>query len=254
MTGEDLKNVELSQEFKWDMSGNGSIFEHESNKKGTIHIENPHELKDFYNSVNSSLKLAFNSVASLADDSELPIWRDFFKDVKTLDEAWEVAEVANAVAYEDWQSRTTEIDEYTQNSKPYAFICHSVTGDEPYKAEEYKRAFISCSLLTDCNHNTIGQGYGFVYSPSKIVAAYGQDAGTNFIADKVEHLFKYRIPVIQTFDQVIEQTPPDSYNEVVIFKTNPIGIFNVDDGTNKNYNEALKLQKLNQDLRIITLH
>ncbi len=246
------KSLQLSN---WDMFGNGSILEHKSHTKGELKF-NDKEKERLYEGIKQSLEQAYRSVSSLLSPEEKPKWNSYFSDIKSYDDAWDVISMANALVYEDWQMNITKIKQY-QSREHYAFICHSAQW--AYNYQENRDSYVSCSLCTEENSHFFNRPFGFIYSPRLIVAADPEDLGTFNQAESLSEMIAYSIPVIRTFQEIIDNTGNEefSYNEIVISNDEaPEAIFYMegkDQYGNNNIEGAKELARLNQDLPIIML-
>lgn len=247
------KRIELSNDFAWERLEDNSGFIHESDIKGKMVLIGNGAMR-LYKGIKESLQTSWFSLTMVLDESELQKWSKYYDDIKSYDEAWETIGFANAVIYEDWQNKITDVKSY-RYGQPYAFICNSVGGI--VDISESKSMFKSCGLYTNESAVPYGEPYGFVFSPKLIVAADSQDLGIDNRADSLANVLYYRIPTIRCFDEVVTNKDSDSYNEVVVTNNKrPEAIFYFDGRDRRgrdNYKMALELQSVNAGLDIIRL-
>lgn len=212
--------------------------------------------------------IALGAISSIAGADAAEQYRKRMSggDIASYEELKPVVDEINQAVKRDWESRMTNLESY-QPGDNYKFICQSI--NEPYKASEYLGNYASCSLLTDENHNTYSTGFGFIYAPEDIVAASGQDINLENRATSDNDVMRLQsIPTIDSIENVLKQQggrmandPTNAhrqYNEVGVRAGKPIGIFCLSDGKDddnpmSNYAMALKLQKLNPDLKLAVL-
>lgn len=254
MSGEPWnKEITLSSDFAWGEMVDNNTFTHESEIKGKMKLIG-NEAMRLCEATKESLRTSWCSLALILDQSELRKWSEYYDNVKSYDEAWETISMANAVVYEDWQNRITDVKSYREGEH-YAFICNSV--DDVVDISRSKSTFKSCGLYTSESAVPYNQPYGFIFSPKLIVAADSQDLGVDNHADSLADILEYRIPTIKCFDEVASEENDDWYNEVVVINSKkPEAIFYFD-GQDKlgrdNYEMALMLQSANPGLDIIKL-
>ena len=224
------------------------------------------ELKDL--TARRAADTALNAIRSVAGAGVMEEYRKRMPggDNASYDELKPVVDEINKVVKQDWENKMTDLKSYHPGDN-YKFICQSI--NEPYKASEYLGNYASCSLLTDENHNTYSTGFGFIYAPEDIVAASDNDINLENRATNDDDVMRLQsIPTIDSVENVLKQQgdrmtndPINShrqYNEVGVRAGKPIGIFCLSDGKDggnpmSNYAMALKLQKLNPELKLAIL-
>ncbi len=257
----ERKNEGVPAGFKWDLSDNNSVF----NERPTLRqitrgkfpiFSSERDAKKFEKSYVASVEQSKQVIDQLVSPVEQEEWLSIIDSIDSLDKAWEVIGMVNAISYEDWQNRITNIDTYTPGDD-FKFICHSISINPEYlQSEALSEKYVSCSLLSNTNTTVFGEGFGFIYGPEDLVAAYPHDAWINNHANNDEELFeqgpyKYQIPIINTIDCLEKECAEDDCSEVIIRKpAKPKAIFALG---HDNYEKALALQKTNPDLKIIEL-
>ena len=166
----------------------------------------------------------------------------------------------------DWHIQITDPQDF-KSGQPFKFICHS-TSNTNFKGK-FKSRYVSTSLLTEEFTDTYRSGYGFIMDTSNIVGASSRDMYINNYTENSENMCFYTsLPPISSVQRIIvecqklkqeqkknEQTKP-IYSEVVKDGFNPIAIFCLTDGSknlNRNYRDAIKLQKSFPNLKIIEI-
>lgn len=160
-----------------------------------------------------------------------------------------------------WVGATTNIEDY-KPGEPFRFLCHSVEGYNFYG--NFRTKYVSCSLLSDKHMALMKYEYGFILSPTNIIAASDKDLKTNNFASDEDNLFELLNGVLKTPEEIIElclkrkeeisDEPP--WNEIVEKGFNPIAIFCLTDGSkelNPDYVGAYELQKNFPKLKVIEI-
>lgn len=156
------------------------------------------------------------------------------------------------IILDDWKNNLSNVSDYKPGSS-FKFICHSVNSSS--WSGEYNGNYVSASLITENQTDTYNSPFGFIMNPNDIVMASSEDL---FIRNNAEDIYNVYLsgvlPIVQSFKTVNDNTL--FYNEVVLDKFDPIGIFCITDGSkelNPYYLEALNLKKRFPNLPIIDL-
>ena len=191
---------------------------------------------------------------------------NFKLETLNVEEITNVIEKYQKIIYEHWQEYITNIDEFKQD-EPFKLICHST--DTTSINGNFYTSIISASLLSEEQLGTYRSGYGFVFSPEKIIGADSKDM---YVINSSNNKDDY-----QQFTKVKKLSGPEKiindckdlriynnehnidkivYNEVVIDGFEPIAIFCITNGAKNlcvNYQCAKKLQEQYPNLKIIEI-
>ena len=157
-----------------------------------------------------------------------------------------------SIILDDWKKNMSSVADYKLGA-PFRFICHSTynvdwTGD-------YDKNYVSASLLTENHNNTYNQPFGLIMNPDDIIMASSEDLYIDNNSNNISNLYNSGVlPIVHSFKNVNDNTI--NYNEVVLDKFNPIGIFCISDGSkelNPYYLNALKLKENFPDLPFVDL-
>lgn len=235
-----------------DESKLGDILEisynlHEENKKYYL-------LRDLINAKIDCIE----NMKYFVDENTISHWNDEYekaiqaKDTKKMIDMLE--NVQNAILSE-WEKYIGNIHE--MNDDNFAFIGHSTNSTKFEK--DFMSKYVSTSLLTQDVNDTYRSGYGFIFAPKNIIGANSQDMYVNNYAEDDDMLLCYSaIKKIDHPKRLVEECKKlkqenlengvneSVYNEVVLDRFEPIGIFCFTDGSKSlNWNEiyARKLQE-----------
>lgn len=159
----------------------------------------------------------------------------------------------NSIVRQDWKQKITPIESYDE-SADYSLICSRVK--EPFAAKENRNSIFSGSLLTKNHHETIGDdgNFGFVLSPDHIIAAAPYDLYTNNWSDDDESSLRIGIPVVMSYDRVLQESQANKTYSEITTRELPIGIFYIKEKINDDGRRKLEeLIKMNPNLPIIAL-
>lgn len=192
------------------------------------------QLKNDHNTVmiNILKDKALKSLSGLVSDEQYANYQAILSDINELDKIKPIIDSINNIVRNDYISKITNIESYDPNSR-YRLLCHSISTNVVDFDNDYMGDYISCSVLSNEQNDTYSSNFGLIYSPESIVSAYSDDSATYNYANNNENLLTTQLyPTIQNIDSVIKETADrkkesngKAYNEVVIKKTEPIGIF-----------------------------
>ncbi len=136
--------------------------------------------------------------------------------------------------------------------KPFSFVGHSI-GNSSFIGD-FQDNLVSASLFNENVTETYKNGYGFILDSKHIISADSNDLYTaNWTQDKDEmyqpHIIT-SLPIFKPRQRVLAET--ETFNEVILDKFNPIGIFCFTSGAKEldtNYTLAQKL-KQNYNLEV----
>lgn len=196
----------------------------------------------------NNLKIkAVKSLSGIVTAEQLTYYQNLLNtnDMNTLKS---VLDSINEIVRTDYINKITNIESFDPNS-PYRFVCHSISDIGFDVNQGYDGNYISCSILSNEQNDTYSSNFGLIYPPESIVAASSGDFAVNNNASSNDELLMFQLyPTIQNIDSIIEETverkksDAKEYNEVVIKKTDPIGIF-----YKGNYDELDSITKSNID-------
>ena len=208
-------------------------------------------------------KAALKSVESLVSKEQLEYLRALLNNATDLNSMKPTLDYINNIVRNDYINKITNIDNYNPNSK-YRLLCHSIGATTFDADKDYEGNYISCSVLSNEQNDTYNSNVGLVYPPQSIIAASSNDSATYNHADSNENVLTTQLyPTIQNIDSIISETvnrKKDSnskeYNEVVVRKTEPIGIFykgNYDDLDETSKWMVNKLRAKYPNLKVISI-
>lgn len=215
--------------------------------------------------------MVLNSISMMIDANTL---EHYSKDIDIMlsEDPIDTTKVKNylvnlqQIIIEDWQQQVSDIESYKPGN-PFKFICHS-TNSEKFDGDFYS-SYISCSLLTEEFTDTYRSGFGFIFPPTNLVSADGEDMYVNnYVEDDDELHISSSISQLLSVDEVLSKCRSRRkenaknknyqriYNEVVKKSFDPIAIFCITVGEKElshNYQSAKKLQTQFPNLKIVEI-
>lgn len=207
-------------------------------------IEKEHNLA----MINNLKEEALKSLKGIVATDQLIYFQNLLN-TNNFNELKSVLDSINELVKNDYINKITNIESFNPDS-PYRFVCHSISDTGFDIDQEYDGNYISCSVLSNEQNDTYSSNFGLIYPPESIVAANSGDFAVNNNALSNDDLLMSQLyPTIQNIDSIISETVErkkqsggKEYNEVVVKKTDPIGIF-----YKGNYNELDSITKSNID-------
>lgn len=222
-------------------------------------------LKNEHNAVviNILKDKALKSLSGLVSDEQYTSYETMLSSINELDKIKPIIDSINDIVRNDYISKITNIESYDPNSR-YRLLCHSISTNVVDFDNDYTGDYISCSVLSNEQNDTYSSNFGLIYPPESIVSAYSDDSATYNYANNNENLLTTQLyPTIQNIDSVIKETVDrkrelngKAYNEVVVKKTEPIGIFYKGDYDKLDQNTKTMIDKLRKkypDLKVIRI-
>ena len=211
--------------------------------------------------INNLKNVALKSISGLVSDTQFAYYQNLLSSTNELDKLKPILDSINNIVRNDYINKVTSIDMYDPNST-YRLLCHSISAMNFDIDKNYGGEYISCSLLSNEQNDTYSSNIGLIYPPQSIVAASSGDFATYNYANKIEDVLITQLyPTIQNIDSVIKETVTKKslsnekeYNEVVVRKTEPIGIFYKGDYEELDLTTKTMLDKLKSkypDLKVI---